>query len=137
MCHYSNLGFDLATLLYSSIKPSVREENLDRFLAVYTKSLVLTCKNHSYKGPLPTVKDVQECLKMLHIMTSNMRFLMLPFFVQSSREDAQDRALEYVKCYSEETSSEAKTPNLINYNDENIIKILKQEIQNCIEENIF
>lgn len=115
--------------------PKVRDENLDELLRVYTDSLVSTCKLYGFKGPLPTLKDIQETLKTHHLMSTLNVIFTLPFLIQSDQQDVQKKADEFMESFSEDGMN--KPMNLIDYKAKKVADVLKDEIKRCINEKLF
>lgn len=134
MCHYSHLGYDLVALLYSSVLPTVRDENMSDFLETYLSSLTETCSEHSYKGPLPTVDDVRSRVESLSYLSTMTSLSFIPFALASAKTNLQDKVDENMKVLTEEdgrVETEVGEEAMFYYADPYVVELLQYEIKRC------
>ncbi|XP_066900813.1 uncharacterized protein [Halyomorpha halys] len=87
--HYNTPCIDVTNFMYTSIKSSVRRQNVNNLIELYHESLTSSLDRFGYKGPKPSLEEINSTMERL-------RFFGLSFFtgctpcVLTVRTDALD-----------------------------------------------
>ncbi|XP_066909472.1 uncharacterized protein [Halyomorpha halys] len=63
--HYNSPCVDVTYFMYTSIKPHVRRQNYTSLVEFYHKSLTCSLDRFGYKGPKPSLEDINNAMERL------------------------------------------------------------------------
>lgn len=91
----------------------MRDRHLDTLLEVYTESVKETSQRFNYEGPIPTSRDVKNCLNKLSYLSTTISLCTLPFFIMSGKHNDQEKANDMMEeLIAEELPSEVLTKGI-------------------------
>lgn len=130
-------------LLYTSIRPPVREKNMKLFLQTYVDSLSAASLALGYKKPVPSLEDVESSIRSQTPLIVYQVIFSVPFFIACGKEDVQKKADEYLEKFGSISdfvnaqSKQSESEMMTDYNDPDVKEILQFEFKRFVKENVF
>ncbi|CAH1392386.1 unnamed protein product [Nezara viridula] len=123
--HYNSPCIDVTYFLYSSIKPSVRHQNLQSLIELYHESLTSSLDRFGYKGSKPTLEDINNGMERL-VFFGTWFFTSTFACVLTERTDAMDLDLIF-KTNGEEGY------NLSVYCEDGVIEMIGEDLKALVK----